>query len=237
MSTEQPDPNAAARRLARELVRTGFETRDDIVASVTECLEDEKDEYGLDDVDPIVQSSVDQEIQSLVVEQDSWVCPTECDRLCSAFEQLKSSGILAQHHYTCCGSCGNFELPLHIKYESTKGRVWRGYTFYHVQDTESAVSGCGLCLSYGSASEDEQECVAIGREIANVLREHGFDVDWDGSIAKRISFDMEWMMPWPPKAPDGIPDAALELYQSSMHNKNGSVSFWTRFRRFFGRSN
>ena len=47
MSTELPDPVAAAREYARELVRTGFETRAYIVQSVGECME-EYDDEGLD---------------------------------------------------------------------------------------------------------------------------------------------------------------------------------------------
>jgi Domain of unknown function (DUF6891) len=236
MRIEQPDPIATARRLARDLVRSGFETRDSIVASVSECIEEDKEEFGEPvDIQSLVESSVDQEIQDLVIEQDAWDRPTDCDRLDSAFEQLKSSGILAQHHYTCCGTCGNFELPLHIQYESTLDRKWRGYAFYHVQDTESAIYGSGQCLSFGSVAQGEKESVAIGHEITNALREHGFEVKWNGSIEQRISFQMEWKMPWPPRVPDIIPDAALEMYKASQSKKNKPQGFLARIRNIFGK--
>lgn len=216
MSAELPDASAAAREYARDLVRSGFETRDAIVQSVTECLE----EYELQDLERLVETSVDSEIRALREEQESWGSPTDCERLDEAFEQLKASGILAQHHYTCCGTCGNFEIGVHLDFESSQGRVWRGYAFYHVQDTESAIHGYGQCLSYGSANQEDAASVSIGREIVQVLESHGFATRWDGTIQKRIAFEMEWQRPWPPRRPDVVPQAALDRYQSLKQSRD-----------------
>ena len=212
MTDELPDPKIAACAYARDLVRTGFETERYIVQSVTECME----EYRLLELDSLVESSVENEIQSLLKEQVDWSHPTDCERLDQAFDDLKSRGIIAQHHYTCCGTCGMFEIDLHLKYESKQGRQWRGYTFYHVQDTESAIHGNGQFLYYGSSKDDQQESILIGHEIMEVLKDCGFDPQWDGSIEKRIFFDMSWQRPWPPKVPDVVPKGALDMYRDSL---------------------
>lgn len=214
MSSELPDPRTAAHGYARDLVRTGFEPAAEIVRSVCECME----EYELEGLETLVGSCVEAEIRSLQDEQQGWSHPTDCERLDQVFADLKSMGIMAQHHYTCCGTCGNFEIGLHLRYESSMGRAWRGYAFYHVQDTESAIHGYGQYLSYGAADqEDDEASVGIGQEIVGVLRTHGFEPRWDGTIGKRIAFDMAWQQPWPPRTPDVVPQGALDLYQTSLN--------------------
>ena len=68
----------------------------------------------------------------------------------------------------------------------------RGYTFFHEQDTESAVEGHGLMLNYGSDDYDRAGSVAIGREIARVLRAHRLRVTWNGDFDRRIAVKLDW---------------------------------------------
>lgn len=132
--------------------------------------------------------------------QPSWPAVTDCDRLDAAFERLNDLGIMARHHWTCCGNCGRAEMP--DEFERLGGE-WLGtpiigYTFYHQQDSEAAAEGDGVCLGYGSTEPAESESayeaqsLRIARMVRDVLHEHGLRVEWDGSYSKRLSVEMDW---------------------------------------------
>lgn len=133
-------------------------------------------------------------------DQATWPDETDCDRLDSAFEELNAIGIMARHHRWCCSGCGRKSIEREF---ARLGGVWDGtriigYAFYHMQDTESAVEGLGLCLDYGStepASSDQAykvNALQIGESVRHVLKMHGLKVEWDGSIASRIQVKVDW---------------------------------------------
>jgi hypothetical protein len=68
----------------------------------------------------------------------------------------------------------------------------RGFTFFHIQDTEHAVGGEFLYLSYGSATADRTDAVAIGREVVDTLCRHGLRPSWDGRHVNRIGLPLTW---------------------------------------------
>jgi hypothetical protein len=72
------------------------------------------------------------------------------------------------------------------------GRPSRGYTFFHVQDTEHAVGGESLYLSYGAAENDQAASVAIGHEVVAALARHGLTPAWNGKPAHRIALPLTW---------------------------------------------
>jgi len=72
------------------------------------------------------------------------------------------------------------------------GRPARGFTFFHVQDTEHAVAGDGLYLSYGAPTRDQTAAVAIGHEVVEVLGKHGLTPAWNGRLAHRIQLPLIW---------------------------------------------
>jgi hypothetical protein len=68
-----------------------------------------------------------------------------------------------------------------------------GYCFYHGQDLERAVDGQGLLLTFGDIHGDDDKGVKIGEIIRDKAVEHGFKVEWDGSIKTRIQLaPFEW---------------------------------------------
>lgn len=127
-----------------------------------------------------------------VAEQGTWPDITDCDRLDAAFAALDASGIVARQNFSCCGACGITEIHDEMDRVAKDGRPVRGYTFFHVQDTEHAVDGDGLYLSYGSVDRDKESAVAIGHEVVAVLREHGLHPDWNGRHANRIGLPIVW---------------------------------------------
>jgi hypothetical protein len=68
----------------------------------------------------------------------------------------------------------------------------RGYTFYHQQDTERAVDGGGVLLTYGATGGTEEASLKIGHEVVAALKAAGLQPVWDGTVRKRIGVPLEW---------------------------------------------
>jgi hypothetical protein len=124
--------------------------------------------------------------------QATWPARTDCDRLDAAFAELTQAGIVARQHFSCCGTCGADEIREEMDQAEKAGLPVRGYTFFHVQDTEHAVEGDGLYLSYGAADKNQAASVAIGHEIVAALARHGLNPAWNGKIAHRIGLPLVW---------------------------------------------
>jgi hypothetical protein len=123
---------------------------------------------------------------------DGWPTPTDCDRLESAFAALDAAGVLARQHFSCCGACGANEIQDEIDQAKKDGRTIRGFTFFHIQDTEHAVAGESLFLSYGSVDGDREAAVAIGHEVVAALKVEGLHPAWNGRHANRIGLPITW---------------------------------------------
>ena len=69
----------------------------------------------------------------------------------------------------------------------------KGYCFFHEQDLERAVSGNGLMLTFGDIQGDDEKGVLIGKTIVGILQRHDFQVQWDGTVSKRIDLpSIKW---------------------------------------------
>lgn len=184
------DPEADAPDLEQELregavqrVAAGFESQDEIVEGLVETFGDEADP---DEIRPIARRVTAEALAAHLVAQQTWPVPTDNDRLDRAFAALEAGGIVARQNFTCCQSCGHGEIG-----DEIGDRPARGYTFFHMQDTEAAVDGHGIFLAYGAASPDG-DAVAIGRAIVAALEREGLKPDWDGSLERRIYVRMDW---------------------------------------------
>ena len=124
--------------------------------------------------------------------QATWSQTTDCDRLDAAFADLDGAGIVARQHFSCCGTCGTHEIREEMDQAAKAGTPGRGYTFFHVQDTEHAVGGELLYLSYGAADSDQAASVEIGHEVVAVLDRHGLSPAWNGKHAHRIALSLTW---------------------------------------------
>jgi hypothetical protein len=127
-----------------------------------------------------------------IAEQLSWPATTDCDRLDAAFAELDRSGIVARQHFSCCGTCGSHEIHDEIDQAEKAGLLTRGFTFFHIQDTEHAVGGESLYLSYGAVDRDQAAGVAIGHEVVEILGRHGLTPAWNGKHANRIALPLAW---------------------------------------------
>jgi hypothetical protein len=134
----------------------------------------------------------EQSLAAHLSDQAAWPMTTDCDRLDAAFAELDKAGIVARQHFTCCGTCGTHEITDEIEQAAQAGVEVRGFTFFHIQDTEHAVGGESLYLSYGAVNSDKVAAVVIGHEVVGTLTRHGLDPAWNGKHAHRIALPLTW---------------------------------------------
>ncbi|MEQ1507232.1 MAG: hypothetical protein ABMB14_33695 [Myxococcota bacterium] len=121
-----------------------------------------------------------------------WDDETINDRIDDAFDELWDRGIVALQNAGYTQSDGWDDAnEAAVDVDEPRGAV-----FYHGQDTERAVKGDGLLLTFGAYSAGDDHDAAsleIGREVCEVLRKNGVDVRWDGTVADRIRIPpFEW---------------------------------------------
>lgn len=150
-----------------------------------------------DEVDPAVlrhhiQRFSREILADQIAEQRAWPAVTDCERLDAAFAALEREGVVCRQNFSCCGACGAAEIWGEMAAVEESGAVVRGYTFFHMQDTEDAVAGEGLYLSYGAVAEGAAAAEAIGHAVVAALEAKGLDPAWDGQWTRRIYVPLEW---------------------------------------------
>jgi len=190
VAAPQVDIIADVRRQIEADVAGGFASEDEIITAAV-------DVHGDDHGDPVALRRqacqiAAEALQAHALKQAGWPEQTDCDRLDAAFAALEANGVISRQNFSCCGTCGSGEIWDEIDTAKEAGRPARGYTFYHMQDTESAVDGYGVYLNYGSCEEGPEAAVAIGHEIIAHLNQHDIQTEWDGQIEHRIAVSLDW---------------------------------------------
>ncbi len=170
-------------------VAAGFEKPEKIVQSVLDVYSDDASQEVLR---PIAQRLLDDALRKQRQAQTKWPDVTDCDRLDRAFHALESKGIVSRQNFSDCGTCGTAEIADEIEATRKSGKTVRGYTFYHQQDTESAVTGSGLYLNYGALEDEQEPAQAIAREIVAELNRQGLKTTWNGTWEQRIHVVLDW---------------------------------------------
>jgi hypothetical protein len=170
-------------------VAAGFMTEEEIVTSAVEYA---SENYDAATLTPHAEKITKQKLAVHLSEQANWPAVTDCDRLDAAFAALEGKGIVCRQDFSCCGTCGSGEIWDEMDQTQKKGVHVRGYAFYHMQDTESAVVGDGLYISYGSKQDTEPAAIAIAQEISEALKQQGLKTDWDGTWKMRIGVKLDW---------------------------------------------
>ena len=175
-----------------EEVSAGFEDKEGIIVTTIEYIGGHCDFHHIpcddEELEQAVIATVEKHLTRHYEEQVAWGYPTDCDRLDEAFEALNEMGIVARQNFSCCQNCGTTEIWAEVA--NTEGAV--GFVFYHFQDTEYAVQGHGLYLSYGSVERTPAASRVIGRRIVDTLRLVGLPSDWNGRLSQRIFIPMAW---------------------------------------------
>ncbi len=185
-----PDDFDDLHEFIRVQVGAGYASADEIVADAVDMFEDASLDHGA--LHSAARALTDREFAAHLVEQGEWPDQTDCDRLDAAFGELDGAGILARQHFSCCATCGVYEIRDELNRAEKVGHPARGFTFFHVQDTQHAIAGESLYLSYGAADKDKAASVAIGHEVVAALGRHGLSPEWNGKHAHRIALPILW---------------------------------------------
>ncbi len=178
-----------ARDWARREIDGGYRKPEDIAEELPHMFEGELDEGELRALAP---GLVQEALAAHRREQLTWPEITDCDRLDAAFATLEEAGIVSRQNFSCCGTCGSTEIWDEMAAVRDAGRPVRGYGFFHMQDTESAVEGGGLYLGYGAVEEGEAAALAVAQEIVATIERSGLRTNWDGSWNQRIGVMLDW---------------------------------------------
>lgn len=144
----------------------------------------------------------------LASDKSAWPAETDCDRLDRVEAALRDRGILLWQVSPCCDSCTVSELPDRIdvvngRHPGFRDRI-RGYAFFidqNMPDMLSESTELSVYLGYGWLSADQSEvapeiyeknALAIAREVSECLQDEGFEVDWDGKLARKIGVSVNW---------------------------------------------
>ena len=114
----------------------------------------------------------------------------------------------ARQNFTCCGTCASAE----IWDEIDDSREWKGYIYFHQQDTESLAESGGTYVGFGSflayprdeekwntlSDAQKEEISALHKKLSvelmkdtiiPVLEKHGLSVKWNDNYNTRPYID------------------------------------------------
>jgi hypothetical protein len=177
------------RQYIERQVAAGFLSDDEIREQAVEI---HADYQSPDTLLPYARRFVEEAAAAHLIEQAGWEDVTDCDRLAEAFADLEAQGIVSRQNFSCCGTCGADEIEDEMQAARSQGRKVRGYTFFHMQDTEHAAAGTGLYLSFGSSSGKLLSETLTGFKVSRTIRRHGLKTKWNGSLFTRILVEMDW---------------------------------------------
>ena len=103
--------------------------------------------------------------------------------LTNAFKEVrKELNVYARKSFSCCGSCGSYELATKCK-ETGK----RGYVFYSRQSKDSLFESGHVYLNFSDCVNESDEATAkLGAEVVKILKRNGVNVEWSGSDADAL---------------------------------------------------
>lgn len=188
--TTDPEVERELRTVAWEFVTAGRDDLDGYVDWVTD--DDAASEEQAEAAFAFVRAA-------RVAQQADWSDePSALDR---AFAGLEEIGILARQNFTCCGTCGSAE----IGDERDDSRAWRGYVYFHSQDTDSLIESRATYVGYGTfldawLPEAEWDAMSgeekdryytettqgLMAEAQRVVEGEGLSWEWDGQLSRRI---------------------------------------------------
>jgi hypothetical protein len=177
-------------------IRMGFLSIEEIQDNIIEEIEDNGFEYEISEEWAFKQ--IDKEWKTLITESKQWQRPTDTERLVEAFDTLCKSNIIALHNAGYETSDGEYEV-VEVERELRKNNIMSdGYCFYHGQDLESALNKENPCLYIAFQkieNNDDNVTINVGKRVVEVLKRHGFEVDWNEKPTRKILIpNFKWQL-------------------------------------------
>jgi hypothetical protein len=197
------------RRVIVGNVRLARYSHDDILETCRESyIQDECPENERETFVDFAAEELRRAASVLASEQAKWPAETDCDQLDRVEMALRKRGILLWQVSPCCDTCTRGELSERINVIDRRDPGFRhrlrGYAFFIDQNMPEMLSegtDLSVYLGYGWISPDDSEvapeayeknALAIAQEVCQCLREEGFEVDWDGTLARKIGLSLNW---------------------------------------------
>lgn len=106
-------------------------------------------------------------------------------------ELCEEDNILARRNWTCCNTCGNYEIELEKKtMEEENDKKYVGYIFYHLQEKESIYDQCKnndenikIHLNWGYFYSDDYDKDPYGIALGNKIKKIA-EINTDNSIVE-----------------------------------------------------
>ncbi len=168
-------------------VRMGFLPIDEIKDNIIEEIEDNGFEDEISE--EWANEQIDNEWENLISESKNWKSPTDTERLTEAFDELCDQNIIALHNAGFETSDGEYEVVEVERALRENGKMSDGYCFYHEQDLARAISkdNPSLYIAFQKINnEDDKISIEVGKKVVEVLKHHGFAVDWNESANTKI---------------------------------------------------
>ena len=133
-------------------------------------------------------------------------------RTSAAFAELNANGVIARADFSCCGTCASAE----IGDERDDSRHWRGYVYFHQQDTEHLIESGATYIGYGAFEPEHFDQDAYHRlsdqakqdlyvadvtrmldeVVFPIVRRHGIEPEWNRDPGTRVLLNnADWYAP------------------------------------------
>lgn len=171
-------------------------------------LEDDCPEEDLHSFLTFIEAEIGRKADEIAAEMVNWPKETDCDRLDRVEEVLRQKGILLWQVSPCCDTCTISRIPDRIERIDQRlpgfSKRVRGYAFFIDQNMSQNLADqteISAYLSYGWFSPEQQEvdpasyqskALEIAREVCECLRSEGFEVDWNGTMNRKIGITLNW---------------------------------------------
>ena len=166
------------------LINSGFYSDDEIL----EIIDDEFIEENISS-DLISELFLENKENIGDIEGDS----DDFINLRDAFLDLTKENIISIHNAGYDieeGIQDAFELFIHLRNNKYSPI---GFCFYGFEDIENVIEENTLSIAFGDFEYDEKKGLEIAKKVAEVLKSHGFEIDWNKSVDERIEIkDFIW---------------------------------------------
>ena len=166
------------------LINSGFYSDDEIL----EIIDDEFIEENISS-DLISELFLENKENIGDIEGDS----DDFINLRDAFLDLTKENIISIHNAGYDieeGIQDAFELFIHLRNNKYSPI---GFCFYSFEDIENVIEENTLPIAFGDFEYDEKKGLEIAKKVAEVLKSHGFEIEWNESVDERIEIkDFIW---------------------------------------------
>ncbi len=203
-------------------IKFGFENESELFDSIREMF------YEVADFDEnwLIQT-ISEKYSGHLSEGRTWTHPTDFERLAKAFDELIKEKIVCHHFAGFTKSDGEEDCMETIEQLDELGIKALGFCYYHSQDLEHAIDPTlkNLFLGFDSANENDMEALIVANKIVEKLKENGFEVNWPGTVNKRIEIlNIDWK-----KIPDDQDwggERVINILSNLKYNKKPFWKFW-----------